>query len=349
MKTFVSPSRQTYLNSGSRTDADFYRIVRKDGTTIGFSSHVKDLTIGGVLYKAGAGFSSSAFGGNIQLNPSVIDLEGILSVLGIPRTDIEAGLYDHADFYAFTTNYLDPYADDDKRGRFKFGDVRLERNRFVAELVGLGDAFNSTIGETYQVNCPALFGGTRCKVPVDPSAWQASTAYTERPAGEAGLGSTVKPTSENGLYAICTVAGTSGGSEPTWPSLGNTVTDGGVTWLMIRAYKLTGSVTGVTDRSNFTDSTKTQPNDWWTKGVAEFASGLNSGLSFDVKKSLATGAITLFDSTPYDIQTGDNFTITAGCMKRKVEDCINKYDNQYNNRGFDRIPTIKEVTKIGGQ
>ena len=35
----------------------------------------------------------------------------------------------------------------------------------------------------------------------------------------------------NGLYFKCTVAGTAGGSEPTWPTtVGTTVTDGGVTW-----------------------------------------------------------------------------------------------------------------------
>ena len=57
------------------------------------------------------------------------------------------------------------------------------------------------------------------------TAWQASTAYA--------VGDVVVPTSgkENGFRYECTTAGTSGSSEPTWPtSEGATKTDGTVTW-----------------------------------------------------------------------------------------------------------------------
>ena len=48
------------------------------------------------------------------------------------------------------------------------------------------------------------------------------------------LGQIIKPVTGNTyLYAVV-VAGTTGGSEPTWPTtVGTTVTDGGVTWLNI--------------------------------------------------------------------------------------------------------------------
>jgi len=53
--------------------------------------------------------------------------------------------------------------------------------------------------------------------------WQASTDYA--------VGDKVVPTSDNTYYYECTVAGTSGSSEPTWPTtVGDTVTDGSVTW-----------------------------------------------------------------------------------------------------------------------
>jgi hypothetical protein len=54
-------------------------------------------------------------------------------------------------------------------------------------------------------------------------AWEASTAYTVDAVHE--------PTTANGYRYAVTVAGTSSASEPTWPTtIGDTVTDGGVTW-----------------------------------------------------------------------------------------------------------------------
>ena len=58
------------------------------------------------------------------------------------------------------------------------------------------------------------------------SPWEASTAYI--------LGDYVWPTTFNGYRYVCTTAGTSGASEPTWPTtLGNTVNDGSVVWTCI--------------------------------------------------------------------------------------------------------------------
>jgi hypothetical protein len=55
-------------------------------------------------------------------------------------------------------------------------------------------------------------------------AWAVATAYT--------LGQSVEPTTPNTYRYIVTVAGTShAATEPTWPTtIGNTVTDGTVTW-----------------------------------------------------------------------------------------------------------------------
>jgi lambda family phage minor tail protein L len=62
------------------------------------------------------------------------------------------------------------------------------------------------------------------------AAWAASTSYA--------VGAIVRATSvqDFGLVFQCVVAGTSGGSQPAWPTLiDSTTTDGGVTWKAISA------------------------------------------------------------------------------------------------------------------
>lgn len=56
----------------------------------------------------------------------------------------------------------------------------------------------------------------------DAGAAATTTAYA--------LGDFVQPATPNDRYYMCVAAGTSGGSAPTWPTDGSTVTDGTVTW-----------------------------------------------------------------------------------------------------------------------
>lgn len=76
----------------------------------------------------------------------------------------------------------------------------------------------------------------------DPAVWQASNAYS--------LGDAARPVTRNGFAYEVTSAGTSGASEPTWPTTpGNTVVDNGVTWTCRNNYSLAkGTVTS----GNFT-------------------------------------------------------------------------------------------------
>lgn len=64
----------------------------------------------------------------------------------------------------------------------------------------------------------------------NPGAWAATTAYS--------LTNFRRPTVANGYRYECTTAGTSAGSEPTWPTTpGGTVVDGTVTWTC-RSFKV---------------------------------------------------------------------------------------------------------------
>lgn len=57
-------------------------------------------------------------------------------------------------------------------------------------------------------------------------SWASATGFT--------LGQVVRPTTGNGFLYQASVAGTTAGSQPTWPTtLGLTVTDGSVVWTLV--------------------------------------------------------------------------------------------------------------------
>ena len=111
-------------------------------------------------------------------------------------------------------------------GGFIFSNNGLEKSSTVLKFRFQFNSLSSSVGagfggytsSAYKQN--RFFGLRYAKA---SSAWTASTAIT--------LNEYRRPTVANGRRYYASVAGTTGGSEPTWPTTaGGTVVDGGVTW-----------------------------------------------------------------------------------------------------------------------
>lgn len=113
-------------------------------------------------------------------------------------------------------------------------------------------------------------------------------------------------------------------------------------------FQVTGTVTAVTNRRQFTASALALPDDWFTGGDVVFTSGANNGVRMDVKHHLSGGSVELQLPLPYDIAIGNTFTITVGCDKTKAT-CVAKFDNLLNFRGFSFVPGQDQALQIGGQ
>lgn len=62
------------------------------------------------------------------------------------------------------------------------------------------------------------------------TSYQGDNAVAWSGSAAKALGAVVKPTTPNSHWYMATTAGTTSGSEPTWPTNGSTVTDGSVVW-----------------------------------------------------------------------------------------------------------------------
>ncbi len=116
---------------------------------------------------------------------------------------------------------------------------------------------------------------------------------------------------------------------------------------VLTAFTFTGTVGSVTGNRVINDAARTQAANYFTAGKLTFTSGLNNGLSMEVKSSIV-GQLTLYEAMPFAIAPGDTYSVIAGCTKRFTEDCGTKFANKVNFRGFPHLPGA-DIYKPGGQ
>ena len=78
------------------TVATWWRVLRRDGVALGFTTHDRDLWFGGVLHQAAPGMVPSAIRRSADFEPDSAEVEGALSHAAISSADLAAGRYDGA-------------------------------------------------------------------------------------------------------------------------------------------------------------------------------------------------------------------------------------------------------------
>lgn len=266
-----------------RTWAQCMRIERTDGEVLAMTELDADVAYDGVTYQASVSYTPTTIDGTATLSVNNAETGGFLSVTGINKADIVAGLYDGATVYFLIVDYSDNSLVR-HLGKGYLGEAEIKENSYSIEYRSLTQKLQQTVGRYYTAECDATLGDSRCGIAL------ASFTYT-------------------------------------------------------------GAVTSVTSSQVFIDSALigTQSDDYYSYGLITFTSGLNDGISREVKDYVdSTGQITTFLPFPYAVAASDTFTVYAGCDKRKAT-CIAKFNNVINFRGFDMIPGRDQITKFGGQ
>lgn len=328
MKTLSSELAQ-HLAGAVTTLAHCWRVQRRDGGVLGFTSHDRDIVFDGVTYVAGGGMTPTAIDSSADLAVDNLDVEGYLEDARISERDLAAGRYDGAEVEIFLVNWADLSQGRLMVKRGHIGEVRLEDGRFVAELRGLTQRLQQTVGAVYAPECAADLADARCGVALTPPEWTPATAYAP------GVIVTAADGSERRF--LCIQAGTSGAAEPTWAlALDGETADGGVVWRTLPAFTVSGTLTAAAGRLSVTDSARDEPDAWFQYGLLRWTGGPNAGLAHEVK-SFAGGVIELTLPTAADPAVGDAYELTVGCDKR-LATCRDKFANVVNFRGFPHMP-----------
>lgn len=163
------------------TMASCWKVTRAtDGQVLGFTSHDEDLVVSGVTYTAATGYKATAIQTTAQFAVDNLDIEGVLDSAGLLDVDLAAGLWDFSTVEIFEVNWADLTQGTLKQRKGWLGEVRTGRVGFVAELRGVMQKLQQSLGRLYGSGCDADLGDARCKVVLggSPSLYTVSGAVT---------------------------------------------------------------------------------------------------------------------------------------------------------------------------
>ena len=117
----------------------------------------------------------------------------------------------------------------------------------------------------------------------------------------------------------------------------------GLCMVSLAAYTVTGTLTSVSSNQVFTDTARTEADDWFGEGVLTMTSGPNAGYSRKVKL-YASDQFTLALAMPFTVSVGNTYSVYAGCRKRFDEDCKTKFSNALNFGGEPHGQGVDAIT-----
>jgi uncharacterized phage protein (TIGR02218 family) len=175
-----------------------WRVQRRDGVCLGFTSHDRDVEIDALVYRASPGMLPSAISVSDGFDASTLDVSGALTSGAISEGDLAAGRWDRAAVALFLVDWEDPGGERLPLARGELGDVAVKANGFEAELRGPAAALERPVVEQTSPECRAELGDRRCRVDM-----AARTGVTRITAVEGETVVTVADAaSEPGAYAF---------------------------------------------------------------------------------------------------------------------------------------------------
>lgn len=203
------------------------------------------------------------------------------------------------------------------------------------------------IGATFQISVANLLAAMTLGAGAGTAYAAATTAHTTVDFSANGV---------DKIDLLAKVAGDDGNSIATTEVLSNasfgaTTLTGGFTGAIFTAresWSRSFEVIDIIDRFTIAiavDEVRAV-EDWFTGGGLIFETGDNAGRLVEVKEwpGDSFGSLTLFLPTPYEVQLGDLGRIYPGCDK-KLQTCIDKFNNVLNFRGEPYIPGQDDIIK----
>lgn len=151
---------RVFFNRELDNAATFWRVFRRDGVTLGFTSHNRNLTFEGVLHRAAPGMVPTAIRMTADLSEDSAGVDGVLSHSSIRATDLAAGLFDRA---AVQIGIVDwETLDCETLYSGTLGRIQDDGFSYSAELLSAKQALEQDLVPRTSPTCRARFCGPGC-------------------------------------------------------------------------------------------------------------------------------------------------------------------------------------------
>lgn len=174
-----------HLKQGATHVCRAWAVIRRDGVTLGFTDHDRDLEFDGVVFRAATGMSALAVQQSTGLSIDNTEALGTLSAESIQGADIAAGRFDGAEVKSWLVRW-DAVENRVLQFSGRIGAIVRSGSGFSAELRGLTEQLNTPGGRIFHRLCPAVLGDGCCGVDVT-SARFAAEATVVAMADDGGL------------------------------------------------------------------------------------------------------------------------------------------------------------------
>jgi uncharacterized phage protein (TIGR02218 family) len=164
----LNAALQTHLDGSLTKLATCILLTRTDAAAFGFTTHDQPLVIGAVTYEPAASFNPTDIASKNNLDTDNVEAEALLDSSTLTEDDLRAGRWDFAAFRIFQVNWSDLSMGDKKDRAGHLAQVTVNRQTFVAELLGLMESYTISIGEITSPGCRANLGDARCTVALGP-------------------------------------------------------------------------------------------------------------------------------------------------------------------------------------
>lgn len=162
--------------------ATFWRIHRRDGVTLGCTSHNRDVWFGGILHRAAPGMVPSAIRRTSELSSDSADVNGALGHDSISAADLALGRFDNAQVQIGAVDW--ETLDFATLYHGSIASVSAEGESFSAELRSAKADLEADFIPRTSPTCRAQFCGRGCTLSLPRFAHEAQLSEIDLPANK---------------------------------------------------------------------------------------------------------------------------------------------------------------------